>query len=308
MTNGCVARPLCLELALEQVGDHLPAGDDNGAPESGEVEGAAKSVGKAEEEHGRDPAASVLEGKAALRHLVLLDLTPREPVHAARRVDLSLVLARSVDDLGARQDVEVVIGCVATSVALGADRSAEDDEVLGDAWYQVSNELWREIEGQSHTGMNDVHSTHCTTGIVENPLLIGVDVRLQLVLAGQLINDVLDDGAGVVAMGGNAALGEVMEMVQVEDVEAVQVLLQIVNNWREHAEQDGENLEPAGNTTSAALGLLAVAATAGRLLRLGRSHWGRGTVRPGPGTWDLKRTQRGCGVGEKRRGMREWGG
>ena len=124
-----------LELALEQVGDHFSGGDDNGAPEGGEVEGAAKSIGKAEEKHGRDPAASVLEGKAAFRHLVLLDLTAREPVHAARRVDLSLVLARSVGDLGTRQDVEIIIGCVATSMALGTDRSAEDDEVLGDAWH-----------------------------------------------------------------------------------------------------------------------------------------------------------------------------
>jgi len=121
--------------------------------------------------------------------------------------------------------------------------------------------------------MNDIHSTHCTTGIVKNPLFIGVDVRLQLVLAGQLINDIFDDGAGVIAVGGNTALGEVMEMVQVEDVEAVQVLLQIVNNWREHAEQDGEDLEPASDTTSTALGFLTVTATAGRLLRLGWSHW-----------------------------------
>lgn len=32
------------------------------------------------------------------------------------------------------QDVEVVVGGVAASVALGADSGAEDDEVLGDTW------------------------------------------------------------------------------------------------------------------------------------------------------------------------------
>jgi hypothetical protein len=54
-------------------------------------------------------------------------------VHAALRVDLGLVLAGHVGQLHAREDVEVVVGGVAARVALGADRGAKDDEVLGDA-------------------------------------------------------------------------------------------------------------------------------------------------------------------------------
>jgi hypothetical protein len=42
-------------------------------------------------------------------------------VHAARRVDLGLVLARRVGELGAREDVEVVVGRVPARVALGSD-------------------------------------------------------------------------------------------------------------------------------------------------------------------------------------------
>jgi hypothetical protein len=55
-------------------------------------------------------------------------------VDAALGVDLGLVLAGRVGELGAREDVEVVVGRVAARVALGADGGAEDDQVLGDAW------------------------------------------------------------------------------------------------------------------------------------------------------------------------------
>lgn len=58
-------------------------------------------------------------------------------VHAALGVDLGLVLAGDVGQLHAREDVEVVVGGVAARVALGADRGAKDDEVLGDALYSM---------------------------------------------------------------------------------------------------------------------------------------------------------------------------
>lgn len=55
-------------------------------------------------------------------------------VDAALGIDLWLVGPGGVGELGAEEDVEVVVGGVAAGVALGADRGAEDDEVLGDAW------------------------------------------------------------------------------------------------------------------------------------------------------------------------------
>lgn len=51
---------------------------------------------------------------------------------AALRVDLGLILAGHVGGLGAREDVEVVIGRVAACVSLGANGGAEDDEVFSD--------------------------------------------------------------------------------------------------------------------------------------------------------------------------------
>lgn len=59
-------------------------------------------------------------------------------MHATGRIHLGLVAARSVGKLRAREDVEVVVGRVSTSVALSSDRRAEDDEILGDACGSIS--------------------------------------------------------------------------------------------------------------------------------------------------------------------------
>lgn len=103
-------------------------------PESLDIEGAGKAVGKAKEEHRGDPATGVLKSKAGLRHLVLLDDTAAQMVHRAGRVDLGRVFAGDIGLLDTREDVEVVVGRVAASVALGADGGAKDDEVLGDTY------------------------------------------------------------------------------------------------------------------------------------------------------------------------------
>lgn len=54
------------------------------------------------------------------------------------RVDLGLVLAGDVGGLSAGEDVEVVVGRVSASVALGSDGGAEDDEVLRNAFDKKS--------------------------------------------------------------------------------------------------------------------------------------------------------------------------
>lgn len=113
-----------LELGLEQVGNHLATSDDRGAPQGREIQGAEERVCVSEEEHGRDPAASVLKGEAALGHPVLLDVAAAEVVHASGGVDLGLKLAGDVGRLGARQDMKVIICCMAACVAFCADCGA----------------------------------------------------------------------------------------------------------------------------------------------------------------------------------------
>lgn len=124
-----------LELALGEIAQHLLGRQPRGAPQGRDVERAREAVGETEEQHGRDPAAGVLEREAALGHLVLLHVAPVEVVDGAWRVHLGRVLAGDVGELGARQDVEIVVGRVTAGVALGADGCAEDDEVFGYAFW-----------------------------------------------------------------------------------------------------------------------------------------------------------------------------
>lgn len=120
-----------LKLTHQQVPNHLARGDDSRGPHGRQVEGAGDGVAEAEEHHGRDPAARVLEGEAVLGDLVALDVAADQVVDAARRVDLGRVLARLVGPLLARQDVKVVVGRVSSRVALGADGRAKNDQILG---------------------------------------------------------------------------------------------------------------------------------------------------------------------------------
>lgn len=121
-----------LELALEQIGNHLTSSDARGSPQGREVKGAREGIGVSEEKHGRDPAAGILEGEARGLHLILLDLTAAKVVNATGRVDLGLVGTGDVGKLGALEDVEVIVCGVASGVSFSAD---------GSAWISVSSRI-----------------------------------------------------------------------------------------------------------------------------------------------------------------------
>lgn len=126
------------KLALAQVDNHLLARNKCRAPQRRKVQRAAQAIREAKKEHGWYPSPRILKRKAALGHLVLLGGAAAQVVHAALRIHLGLILARRVGELGARQDVEVIIGRVASGVAFGTNGRAEDDQVLGDACGLVS--------------------------------------------------------------------------------------------------------------------------------------------------------------------------
>lgn len=147
----------------------------------------------------------VLERKAALMHLVLLDVSTGKMVHTARLVHLHLELRWVERPLLADKDVEVVIGSVHAGVALGAQGCAEDDEVLGDA------------------GVDDVHATHGTAGIVEHPLgRVGVDGNDAWgVLSREIGDDVGNDGVDVIRVFVYGCLCQLMEVFGREDIPPV---------------------------------------------------------------------------------------
>lgn len=155
--------------------------------------------------------------------------------------------------------------------------------------------------GEKLTGMNDVHSSHGAAGVVEDPLLVRVDVFGDLNIGGELVNNVLHDGLGVAWVGLDAALGDIGELLEVEDVKGLEVLLNVVGDRGEDGDQDGEELEQTTKTAAA----LATTTAAGAALGGGRAllvcHCcGLGLEGKG---W------RGMGRGAgRRRGKREKGG
>ena len=111
-----------LHLSNPQVPDHLPPRNPRRLPQGREIQRTRQSIGEPKEEHGRDPATSILERKATtIRHLVLLHVAPTQVVHAAPRVDFGFVGSGDVGRLRAEEDVEVVVCGVAAGVSFGAD-------------------------------------------------------------------------------------------------------------------------------------------------------------------------------------------
>ncbi|KAJ9477967.1 hypothetical protein PHBOTO_001549 [Pseudozyma hubeiensis] len=164
-----------LELADEQVANHLSRGDPNSDTKGRQIERRAQHVRQTERQHGWDPTLSEFQRPAAiLRHHVLLDGPTAKMVDRSGRVVFCLERASWESVLVPGQDVEVVVGGVTTSVTLGADGSAEEDEILRD----------RRVD--------DVHATHRTTGVVEHPLrfdaeVVLVDVRRELRVGTEVV-------------------------------------------------------------------------------------------------------------------------
>lgn len=85
--------------------------------------------------------------------------------------------------------------------------------------------------------MDDVHTTHRTAGIVEEPLLGVIVLRVDVVrvLLVQLGDDVIDNGGGVIGVSIDSPLGEVVQVFDVEEVEALEVLLDQVDDGAQYA-------------------------------------------------------------------------
>lgn len=93
--------------------------------------------------------------------------------------------------------------------------------------------------------MDDIHGPHGAAGVVEHPLLVQVDMAGRARLAVQLVHDILDDGSRVVAVRRDAALGEIVQVVRVEDVKGLEMPLEEVEDGAEHADEEREQCEDA---------------------------------------------------------------
>lgn len=120
----------------------------------------------------------------------------------------------------------------------------EDDEVLGDR------------------GVDNVHAAHGAAGVVEHPVLVEVQVGRRH-LALELLDDVGHDGAGVGAVRRDGPAGHLVQVLHVEDEEALEVLLDVVDARGEHGGEEGQDAEQGGHP---ALSATAAAASVGLCL------------------------------------------
>lgn len=91
--------------------------------------------------------------------------------------------------------------------------------------------------------MDNVHGTHGTTRVVKHPFLIQVDKTRRGSSTVKLVDNVAHDAARVVAMRGNAAFGQIVQMIRLKDVEGLKALLEKVKDWAQEAYEDGQEGE-----------------------------------------------------------------
>ena len=86
--------------------------------------------------------------------------------------------------------------------------------------------------------MDNVHSAHCTTGVIENPFLLRVHEGAGHRLL-QLLNDVVDHAAGVIAIVADRALGDLVQLFLVEDIELLQTRIEVAVERGEKRQEGG---------------------------------------------------------------------
>lgn len=76
------------------------------------------------------------------------------------------------------------------------------------------------------TGMDNVHGTHSTTGVVENPFFFLVHELARNLLV-QLGDDVVDNRASVISVSCNGTLREIVQLTGFENVELLKTCVEI---------------------------------------------------------------------------------
>lgn len=58
--------------------------------------------------------------------------------------------------------------------------------------------------------MDNIHSTHCTSSIIENPLFLKIEMGFDRVDGGELRDDIGDNGLRIIAMLVNGTEGNLV--------------------------------------------------------------------------------------------------
>lgn len=59
---------------------------------------------------------------------------------------------------------------------------------------------WRGVVLGKLTGVNNIHSTHCTSSIIENPFFLKIEMGFDRIDGRELRHDIRDNGLRIIAM------------------------------------------------------------------------------------------------------------
>lgn len=88
--------------------------------------------------------------------------------------------------------------------------------------------------------MDNVHGAHGTASIVKDPFLVEIDISSGQLLA-ELVDNVLDDLGGVVAVRCNGTLGQIVQVDRVKDVKGLEMRLEKVKESGQQRNSGGKD-------------------------------------------------------------------
>lgn len=130
------------------------------------------------------------------------------------------------------ENMEIVIGGVASSVAFCSKGSPKDDKVFSNACVDNIHSAGQagSVAVKKKAGPQKPSVPHCAASIVEHPFVLpGIDV-FRSVRSGKIGNNVVDDAAGVIRVLGNRVLGEFVQKWLIKNVPSFLIRLILVRN------------------------------------------------------------------------------
>ena len=161
----------------------------------------------------RAHTSSVFKRPTSFVHLILPHHAAFHKIHLPRAIYNFLQLTRIKYPLLPDENMEIIVRGMYTRMTFRTERRAKDDKILGD------------------TGMDNIHSSHSTSGVVKNPFLLEVEVNIRRgVRLGEVGYNMVDHPLCVIWGSCDSWLGYFAEDVEVENIKIF--LHDMKKNWR----------------------------------------------------------------------------
>lgn len=144
---------------------------------------------------------SILQSPSLGDHSILLCSSPVHMVYIPRVVNLPSQRSSLISSLLSSEDMEVIVRRMSSSMTLRSNSRTENDQIpiISPALpYHFGN------NSLSDRGVNDVHTSHSSCGIVEDPFgsILKVDLETSVgVGSSKLLHQSSDNSSSIVRLG-----------------------------------------------------------------------------------------------------------